>query len=80
MGRRPLTAEQVAEAVALVRADDDAMAATRRLAGRMAERAAQALAPLQAGPARTSLLALTDYATTRTAPQRPALTTAFDDV
>jgi geranylgeranyl reductase family protein len=76
---RPMTGEQVADALALLRADG-ALAATRRLAAQAAERAARALAPLPAGPARTSLLRLTEYATARTAPRRPPLASAFDPV
>jgi menaquinone-9 beta-reductase len=74
-----VTAEHATEALALVR-DSGALAITRELARRHADRAAQALAVLPAGPARTSLLALTDYSITRTAPEHPDLLAALDQV
>jgi geranylgeranyl pyrophosphate synthase len=55
-----------------------ALATTRHLAHLSAERAAHALAALPAGPARTSLRALTDYSLTRKASHRPDLATLLD--
>jgi geranylgeranyl reductase family protein len=74
-----LTAESATEALALVR-DSGALAITRELARRHADRAAQALAALPAGPARSSLLALTDYSITRTALARPELLAVLDQL
>jgi geranylgeranyl reductase family protein len=68
--RGDLTANEVDEAVALVRSSG-ALDVTRALAHEQADRAADALAALPDGPARASLSALVDYAVTRRVPQRP---------
>ncbi|MFJ9026323.1 polyprenyl synthetase family protein [Streptomyces sp. NPDC102259] len=65
LGRASLTAEEAAQAVALVR-ESGALEVTGTVARGYADRAAKALASLPEGPARTSLLALTNHAVART--------------
>ncbi|MFJ9026322.1 geranylgeranyl reductase family protein [Streptomyces sp. NPDC102259] len=77
LGRASLTAEEAAQAVALVR-ESGALEVTGTVARGYADRAAKALASLPEGPARTSLLALTSYAVTRKVPERPDLLTLLD--
>ncbi|MFF5445662.1 geranylgeranyl reductase family protein [Streptomyces sp. NPDC012888] len=71
------TADQVDEAVALVR-ESGALDLSRALAREQAVRAAVALTALPEGPPRASLFALIDYAVTRRVPPRPDLESLWE--
>ncbi|MEV0186567.1 geranylgeranyl reductase family protein [Streptomyces sp. NPDC050625] len=74
--RRRLTADDVEEAVAIVR-DSGALDVTRALAREQADRAGDALEALPESLSRASLFALIDYAITRQVPERPDLASGF---